>query len=588
MEKKNNYEKRIKVNVLSLLAIIYVMFVVINDYLCFFLKVNMKPILYIISFIICILIYIMLHKKIQIEKVDFNKFDIVFWIIIMMVFLARLAIPDSAFDTLNYHIYLQERLFSNNTSYNFFPARWINTFSLPLSDRIHYFFRLILGYKVGLIANLFVLIITFYQVKRILNFYIKNDIYISLISGLIIITEQLLCNMITYYVDLMSIPFFLEIITVMLDSKEKNNLTNYYVLLISGVLVSLKISNAFLLIPIAIIYILKNRKSINYKTFLIGILVFVIPFAVYLINNYIQTGNPVFPFYNSIFKSNYLPFENWIETYYGPKTILERLFWPIYVLDYPNRAFDTNTYYGRISFGYIISLIIILSIIYRKVVKHDKIKSYEYLSILYVVLCLVWSNFMMGYIRYALILEVLSGIVLALYIYKNINTKSIFMFIGALYAIYGFIYTTSASLSDLLYNTNEISWRKTYYLDEENYNENKKYLFEKVGYYDEYLKDVDCFGILDYNAGYAALLSRDIKVIDLNEGYNSEYGKNEFDKVVKSCKSIYTISTTQTIERTNKYLLNSNFERTGDNIVFKVDFINKNNDIIIFEIKERE
>ena len=195
---------------------------------------------------------------------------------------------------------------------------------------------------------------------------------------------------------------------------------------------------------------------------------------------------------------------------------------------------------------------------------------------------------MMGYIRYALILEVLSGIVLALYIYKNINTKNIIMFIGAFYAIYGFIYTTSASLSDLLYNTNEISWRKTYYMDEENYNENKEYLFEKVGYYDEYLKDVDCFGILDYNAGYAALLSHDIRVIDLNEGYNSEYGKNEFDKVVKSCKSIYTISTTQTIERTNKYLLNSNFERTGDNIVFKVDFLNKNNDIIIFKIKERE
>ena len=138
---------KIKLNVFSLLAILYILFIIINDYMCLIFKTNASAILYIASFVLTSVLFLLLRKKIKIEYKVFDKIDIVFFIIILIVFISRLAIPDSAFDSLNYHIYNQERTFSDNATFNFFPARWINTFSLPLADRMHYFFRLILGYR---------------------------------------------------------------------------------------------------------------------------------------------------------------------------------------------------------------------------------------------------------------------------------------------------------------------------------------------------------------------------------------------------------------------------------------------------------
>ena len=499
-------------------------------------------------------------------------------------------LPDTSFDTLNYHLYLQERPFSNNVSFNFFPARWINTFSLPLADRFLCFFRLVFGYRFGIMGNLIVMFLMYYQVKIILSVFVKNKYYISLISVAVLFTEQILYNMATYYVDLISIPLFLEIIIFLLKDKEKkiSNKENFSILLIAGLLVSLKISNAFLLIPLAIIYIYRYKKSFNYKTFLFGILIFIFPMAVYLLNNYLQTSNPIFPFYNSIFKSNYLPNENWIEGFYGPKTVMERLFWPLYLFEFPRRAFDTDVYYNRIGFGFIVSLFIIVCALIERIFKREENKnSFVSLSILYIVFCLLWGNFMMGYIRYALVLEVISGIIMAIFVYNYFNDERILFFLISSIMIFGFFYTTEATLSDVLFGYDKISWRKSYYVDEENYELNKTHLFDKYNY-DEYIKDIDCFGIVDYNSGYAALLSKNKKIVNLNEGYNTDYGKEEFDKIVDNCKNIYTISTSTTMDRTSNYLKDVGYEKKGNEIVFKTSFINYKDDIILYEIERSD
>ena len=253
---------KININYGLLALVFYCLFIIFNDYFCFIFKTNMNFIFYLLSFILCFIIYILIKKYLIIERKKIDKFDIIMFIIIIMSFLSRLAIPDSSFDTLNYHLYLQERVFSDNVLTNFFPARWINTFSMPLADRMHYFFRLILGYRLGIILNLFIMIIIYFQTKTILEKFLKNKIYISLISTIIIITEQLLTNMITYYVDLFSIPLFLGIIIIILNNKKVNNITNYFILLMAGILISLKISNAFLVLLLAIIYIIKFYKCL--------------------------------------------------------------------------------------------------------------------------------------------------------------------------------------------------------------------------------------------------------------------------------------------------------------------------------------
>ena len=505
-----------------------------------------------------------------------------------MVIISRIAIPDSAFDTLNYHIYLQERVFSNNTGYNFFPARWINTFSLPLADRIHFLFRNILGYRLGIFANILVMVIIYYQIKIILNHFIDNKNYISLLACIILITEQLMSNMMNYYVDLMSIPLFLEILIIIYYNKKSNTFTNIVVLFMAGVLVSLKISNAFFIIPLAIIYIFKYKKDIDIKSLLIGIPVFTFPFLIYLINNYIQTGNPVFPFYNALFHSKYLPDNNWIETFYGPKRNIERVFWPIYILFYPRRTFDADYYYGRVSFGYFISLILFIIICIKRIIKKEKLNDFDKLIILFILLCLIWSTNMMGYIRYALVLEVLSGIILSIIIFKTFtNKKNTSLVIGFL-SVYAMAHTMFFTMGDMLNGTREYSWRipMSIYNLSTNDKKNFRQLFAKKKNYEKKIKEIDCIGIIDYNSGYAALLSKTKKIINLNEGYASEYGKKEFEKRINKCKNIYTVSTTKTLERTEKYLMMSKYKRKSNEIKFKTDFLNADNDIILFEIEK--
>lgn len=575
---------KFKLNLSIFLFIAYIIFIILNDYICYIFKYDASFLTYFISFFCISLVTFLLRKKISIKLDKFNKIDIIFFVFLIFIMFLRVAIPDSSFDTLNYHIYLQENLFEDNVNYNFFPGRWQNTFSLPLGDRLHYFFRLILGYRMGMIFNMLCLIVVYYQLKRFLSKFIKKENIICIFSFAIIITEQLLTNMITYYVDLFVIPIFLEII-IMLFEKEKDRINNYFTLLLAGIAISLKVSNAILLIPLAIVYLYKYRKTINYKTFLIGIPLFILPFAVYMINNYVQTGNPVFPFYNHIFKSDYAGLENWVEDAYGPKTFIERIFWPIFTIINPRRTFDSNIYYGRIAFGYIFSLIAIVIALYKYFVKKEKFDYLYYISLLYIVLSVIWSNFMMGYIRYVLILEILSGIVCALFIYKYYNANIFLSFISIL-CILSLMYVSVRTISDLVATSKETSWRYSYYDNKESYKRNIKYLFYRKDNYDGVIPDVDCFGIVDYNSGYASLLTDTKPIINLQEGYNNRYGKNKLQNMVNQCKSMYTISTTPTLYRTLDYIENVGYKTNGKVANIKVDFLNNDYDLILLGIEK--
>ena len=192
---------------------------------------------------------------------------------------------------------------------------------------------------------------------------------------------------------------------------------------------------------------------------------------------------------------------------------------------------------------------------------------------------------MMGYIRYALILEVLAGVIIAIFIYKFINSKNIILFLTSIIAIFGFARVTILATHDIIYGSTELSWRYSYYVDKEGYKENLKYLFQKNHGYDEYIEDIDCFGIVDYNSGYAIMLSNEKRIINLNEGYKNDYGKENFDGIINKCSSIYTISTKYSLERTEQYLESAGWKRAGEDIIFKTDFLSYYNDIVLYKIE---
>ena len=84
------------------------------------------------------------------------------------------------------------------------------------------------------------------------------------------------------------------------------------------------------------------------------------------------------------------------------------------------------------------------------------------------------------------------------------------------------------------------------------------------------------------------MLTSNKPILDLHEGYNNEYGKRKLLKRLKKCENIYTVSTTNTLYRTYDYMNKLGYEQTGKVASFKTDFLNVENDLIIFEIRKKD
>ncbi len=236
-------------------------------------------------------------------------------------------------------------------------------------------------------------------------------------------------------------------------------------------------------------------------------------------------------------------------------------------------------YYGRMAFGYIASILLFINSTI------DKDKKKLLLSGLTIILFLVWSNFMMGYIRYALILEVLSGIVMVVLIYQFFYKNTFVRNVLAIMMCGLLIFQVGKSVYSIVFTPTELSWRTTVFQDVAKYKENLKSMFEKYDY-TEYLNGVDCFAISDYNSGYAVLLSDNIPIISLLEGYANEYGKQQFEDRIEEYKDkrIFVISTSETIERTIQYLNTTEFKITGEIRSFYTDFLDARTQLILLEI----
>ena len=175
---------------------------------------------------------------------------------------------------------------------------------------------------------------------------------------------------------------------------------------------------------------IKDIKNIKIYDYLLLICTFVISMLPYMIDAVVQTGSPVFPYYNAIFKSEYFQEINWLDDRYGPKNLIQFLLWPIYILIEPKKAYEVGNTDLMFAIGYIISFILIIyEIIYKKIMKKQEInkKLLEY-AILLIYLYIVWEKFVIGYTRYAGIIPVLASIISIYFLISSIkNNKIIFI-----------------------------------------------------------------------------------------------------------------------------------------------------------------
>lgn len=416
-----------KINVHFLIFLLIAVSVSISDIVIYFLNCNFI-ITNSVMLLLNIVLLVVLKKKGYIEiKSNFSKFDFIFILGLLLYMLFSIPFPDLSWDTRSYHIYIQENVFADKLNFDFFAGRNLNSFLFALGDRINYLFRYVFGYRFGTIISYYLILILYYQVKKIIKEIInsKNEILITLFSIFPCVASVIFSYAGTYYIDNFGLVCLMECLYILLFEKEifKEKIKAYTLAIIVGIAFSVKITNIIFIIPMGLYYIFKNFKGLKFlKLYDWVFLIFlaIMPWGIYAICNYIQTGNPIFPYYNSIFNSEYFMATSWKDDRFGPKSVIQFLIWPIYIIFNPEKAFDTKFVDIMWGIGFSsIALFLLLNVKKRKKANSKIIV----LSMITLISYYLWEALLVGYVRYASIVLVLSYIVVISIIFTQFEYR---------------------------------------------------------------------------------------------------------------------------------------------------------------------
>lgn len=340
-----------------------------------------------------------------------------FWIVtsvpLLFFFLIRLPFPDTSFDVLNYHILHGERALRGPLLMpgDFFPTP--APFN-PTPDILTGLYRHALGYRAGTIVNLIALLWTAMIVDRFLRERVASSWVRAAAVFLVLATEQVLFQINNYMVDLLALPLLLEATLLALKTSKGDLIGRRLIKLawLLGFAVAFKLANLIYAVPISIIYLINIdiagparaaslRRLIKFAP--PAIIVFLLPVLPFTVFIYRLTGNPVFPLYNGIFKSTYWPQGVAFDPRWGPQGFAETALWPALMPFRSSRVSEYAFYSGRLSLGFIVAAVLIF--IYRRDRQIGQI------AVITLAGLVLWSA-SSGYIRYALYLELTSGILL--------------------------------------------------------------------------------------------------------------------------------------------------------------------------------
>lgn len=331
-----------------------------------------------------------------------------FWLIValplFLIYAMRVAFPDGSFDQLNYHLLSAERGLRGLpfSSADFFPA----PFQLnPAPEMVTGMTRWLLGYRLGTIVNYLALLWAGSILCKLLSNHIGNERVRCLAVLLILLTEQALFEINNYMVDLLAVPLLLEATLVILNTGktvERRDLIRVAFFL--GASVALKLTNLAVVLPLILVYAYRlnaHKLLLKLKDAALFVIILVAPLVPFSLFMYLQTGSPVFPFYNKIFHSPFWPLINWKDVRWGPKSIWEGLAWPIIIFFKPERTSELAVYSGRLS---VIFIAVILCLFLRPTTQTRTL-------CIIILLGLVLWTLTTGYVRYATYLELLGGVV---------------------------------------------------------------------------------------------------------------------------------------------------------------------------------
>lgn len=383
----------------------------------------------------------------------------------------KCIMPDGATDTWNYHLVAQEPGFVNYFDDHFALGNF-QVWGFRLGDRLFYIFRAVLGYRVGTLLNSLVLILAYYQLIQLMQIFNKQltkqvaNFVIEISALVICLAQWILFDMGIYYVDIIAFPVALEVIRLLMKActvKPSQSEILYFALL-NGFWLTFKMTNVVYVAPAIILFMLLTR-NVKFKTLVCACILCAMPFMVYMVFNYYCTGNPIYPYYNTIFKSELFPIANFKDGRWGPTTTIKKITWIYHAIFNPEDRLAEIC--DEFKTRYIVTFLLLVTLIVlyiRSKLKKQKVAYYHMELVVFVLVSSVLWGFSTGYGRYymfgIMITEfVACGAVFIIYTELQHDRK---LFKSAVGLLAGFLlFGEFLLLASVMYGT-EWSWRYTF------------------------------------------------------------------------------------------------------------------------------
>lgn len=546
---------------------IYIWFCEVIDLACYYLGWTQASVFSrIVVLVVCICMLYFLSKKVTFcMRRNRSKLVYIVGIGVIAYGFLKAIIPDFSYDVTTYHFLSQEPGFVNNFYDNIAPGNF-QQWGFRLPDRMIYIFRAILGYRAGSVVNSIVMILVWFQVMDLLEDIageklknITSRIKTKALNGIVrvLLSKEVLSFGITfiydivmqsgtYMVEIILVPLSLEMVRLVLEDAIEIKARSIYFSVIVGLLFAMKMTNIVYIIPCLVIFLIKVVKKLNISTIIICVACGVLPVCVYLIYNLTTTGNPVFPYYNTIFQSPYFSNTNFKDMRWGGDTLFEKVFWIFYVVFKPE--YRQNEIFNKASICY--AGILIASIWYGFNIIKGKIKEKEnILFVIFVAAYGIWS-ITTGHTRYFIVGFLLLGILSVnfllnvQYVLMKSRIKAIaiipvgIILLEICQPVYAFQSVAQGK---------EYAWRESTNI--ENIKENAKYLFKDHSFLtEEQQNKVDAFVFNTSVLGsFACTLDEDATMV--YQGYMSNISdenvrnklQNQIDTLFEKNMNVYDI-----------------------------------------------
>ncbi len=400
----------------------------------------------------------------------------------LLMFINRVLEPDVSCDSLNYHLYLGFKGWHpENSKYEFFPTG-IHNFS-PVLEMIGYGFFQLFGYRLGTVFSVLAIYFSIYVLYKIFKLILPEkriwgDIFNTFLFSSAFLSFELFLGIGSYFNDVL--VALLTLLGVYFVLKYfKNEKRNDLIIACGLISVSVlgKQTNLYVALAMGIVLIidlLMLKSKIKFRNvFLAGVIILSLPGWWYL-RNWQITANPIFPFYNSIFKSEYFPLENFHETQFGGANLWQKISWGYFSIFNPERLGQVHDLFHdfKINFYFIFGGLLSLIYVFNRKIK-DKLTTK--LLIFYWISFLIWS-LQFGYLRYALALEFLGGLII-LIIFNKLGKFKYFIFVPV--CLWLLLQNKRVINLSLAY---DISFRPGYFYNPRSYYKNTSNLFVNTLY----------------------------------------------------------------------------------------------------------